>query len=120
MLRPGGRLYVEDYARGGEFTPWEEKSLREDIYVSYLPTQAEYVEQLKAAGFGSIEMEDLTPAWVPFVRARLDQFRAQRERHLRVQGEAVVRGLDHFYSVTAALLEGGNVAGIRYVATKPE
>jgi len=120
MLNPGGRLYIEDFSRLGTFSQTEQRDLEKKIYCEYLPTPDEYVDQVATAGFCDIQTADMTASWTHFVRTRLDAFRAARDRNLRVHGDTTVDGLDDFYATMRSLYEGGNLGGLRLVATKPE
>lgn len=119
-LKPGGYLFIEDFSKRGEFSIDEAADLESKIYCQYVPTQSEYVDQVTAAGFIDIQVEDMTQRWTQFVRDRLDEFHAKRPRHLRVHGETIVRGLEDFFATITRLYEGGNLGGLRLVARKPE
>ena len=118
-LKPGGQLFIEDFSKRGNFSSQEIADLETKIYCRYVPTQDEYVAQVAAAGFTDIQAHDMTEPWTQFVRGRLDGFRAARERHRRVHGEAIVEGLEDFFATMTRLYEGGNLGGIRLVARKP-
>ncbi len=117
-LRPGGWMYVEDYHRLGEFTEAEQASLANDIFCHHVPTMDQYHEELDAAGFGDIELIDMSREWTLFVDQRLASFRAARGELVDRHDEPLVDGLDHFYSAVAALFGGGNLGGLRLVARK--
>lgn len=119
VLKPEGHLFIEDFSKRGDFSDQERTDLETKIYCSYVPTQDEYIEQVAAAGFTDIQADDMTEPWTRFVRGRLDGFRAARKRNLRVHNEAIVAGLDDFFSTMTSLYEGGNLGGIRLVARKP-
>jgi hypothetical protein len=56
--------------------------------------------------------------WSEFVASRRQQYEAQRERHVRVQGEALYKNMLQFYEVMDALFSGGNLGGVRITAQK--
>ncbi len=118
-LKPGASLYIEDFSKLAPFTPQEQQDLESKIYCHYVPTPAEYVAQVEAAGFEDVQFDDMSDQWTRFVRGRFDAFQADRERQLRVHGETVVEGLDDFYGTMTSLYEGGNLGGIRLTARKP-
>jgi hypothetical protein len=118
-LRPGGRIYLEDFTKLTEPTPAEWDSLRVKVQCPYLPTPDEYVAQLKAAGFVDVHLEDVSVAWTAFTGERLAAYRAARERNVRVHGLAMVDGLDDFYATVAGLYERGVLGGALASATRP-
>ena len=56
--------------------------------------------------------------WAGFTHLRLGAFRAKRERHLRVHGEAKVQALDDFYRAVDHHLGSGKLGGLRLCARK--
>ena len=56
--------------------------------------------------------------WTAFTRGRLDGYRQQRERHLRVHGEEVFETMCGFYETMVRLFSGGKLGGIRVVARR--
>ncbi len=117
--RPGGKLFIEDFSKRAEFTAYEKDQLAQKVYCTYVPTTEEYAMQLESAGFTDIAVTDMTDQWTKFVSGRLQLFREQRDRNLRVHGTEIVEGLEDFYSTIVNLYEGGHLGGIRIVASKP-
>ena len=117
--RSGGKLFIEDFSKRTEFTEQEKNDLAQKVYCTYVPTAEEYSTQLEGAGFKDIQVTDMTDRWQEFVSSRLQMFRDQRERNLRVHGTEIADGLEDFYSTVSNLYEGGNLGGVRIVATKP-
>jgi cyclopropane fatty-acyl-phospholipid synthase-like methyltransferase len=118
-LKPGAGMYVEDFFVRSPLTATERRSLANDIFCDYVPTLADYQNELVRAGFEALEFVDVTDSWRLFVVERLESFRARRERHLALHGAEIVNGLDDFYAAVAALFRGGNLGGIRLVAWTP-
>ena len=118
LLKPEGKIFVEDFYRRSEFTEKELKILSNDVYCNYLPTLDEYKEQLTENGFGKIEFVDMTTNWKEFVNDRFKKFIENRERQIAVNGIEVVEGLEDFYSKVVKLFDGGNLGGVRIVAKK--
>lgn len=117
-LKQGGTMYVEDYARPRDLRNAETEALRSKVQCPYLPTPAEYEEQLIEAGFDQVEMSDATESWRAFTAARLHQFRAGRHQQLSLHGHDLVDGLDDFYATVAGLFHAGAVAGVKIVARR--
>ncbi|MFT5194479.1 MAG: cyclopropane fatty-acyl-phospholipid synthase-like methyltransferase [Cellvibrionaceae bacterium] len=118
-LKPNASLFIEDFSKLHPFTAQESHDLESKIYCHYVPSPAEYVAHVEAAGFIDVQFDDMSTRWTQFVHERFDAFRSDRERQLRVHGAAVVEGLDDFYATMTALYEGGNLGGIRLTARKP-
>jgi sarcosine/dimethylglycine N-methyltransferase len=110
-LRPGGRIYLEDFTKLREPTAAQWDALRIKVQCPYLPTPTEYVEHLIAAGFVDVELTDVSAAWTAFTADRLAAFRAASTRHRRVHRDDVVDGLDDFYATVAGLYADGVLGG---------
>eukprot|EP00123_Amoebidium_parasiticum_P007916 comp18456_c0_seq1/m.19750 comp18456_c0_seq1/g.19750 ORF comp18456_c0_seq1/g.19750 comp18456_c0_seq1/m.19750 type:complete len:319 (-) comp18456_c0_seq1:134-1090(-) len=119
-LKPGAKLYVEDYYLAGPMTASEREDLRHVVACPYLPTEARYRQDLKDAGFVDLEWEDATDEWTICCTDRANAFRADWDRHVSVYGEKLTLTLDRFYTVVAQLFEGGNLGGVKYCVTKPK
>jgi cyclopropane fatty-acyl-phospholipid synthase-like methyltransferase len=117
-LRPGGRLYVEDFTKRSEPSVAQWADLRLKVQCPYLPTAAEYARQVAAAGFRELAVEDMTAAWTAFTHERLTAFRAGRDRSVDIHGAELVDGLDDFYATVAGLYASGVLGGVRLVATR--
>ncbi|KAK3755317.1 hypothetical protein QZH41_014627 [Actinostola sp. cb2023] len=119
LLKPGGKIYSEDFYKLSDFDSSTEKSLKEDVYAPHLPSKEEYIQQMKNAGFQDIQFEDLTTAWRSFVGKRFQDFSAGKERHVRVLGQETYDALHHFYNKINELFNGSpHVGGCRIVASK--
>lgn len=117
-LKPGGGMYVEDYFARGALTERERADLAEHVYCRHVPSMRDYREQLYAAGFDHIELDDMSAPWTAFVIERYRLFSENRERNLALHGADIVDGLDHFYRTVVDLFSGGNLGGIRVLAWK--
>ena len=118
ILKPGGKLFIEDFCKRGELDQEETKILSEDTYCSYLPTAEEYKGQLIENGFTQVELVDKTDLWNSFVKERLDKFIKSRDRYAEVHGIEVAEDLEDFYKKMSRLFTGGNVGGLRIIAAK--
>ncbi|GBG26485.1 Sterol 24-C-methyltransferase [Hondaea fermentalgiana] len=120
FLKPGAKIYIEDFFKlGDKFTDEEITSLREDIYceAEELPTMEEYIKELEAVGFKDINFDDQTETWTAFVESRFDAWNDAKDRTLRVHNEATFNDLGYFYEAMVKLFQGGNLGGVRLVAT---
>ena len=118
-LKPGGRIYVEDLYLLGTPSAAEQADLDGMMQANTLPDRAGYIAELERAGFKEISFEDMTGDWADFTAGRLAAFRGNRLKYQEVHGAEVFDALDHFYTVIADLLAGGNLGGVRLSARKP-
>jgi hypothetical protein len=82
VLKPGGRIYIEDLSKRSDFTADYKRRLYADVYVpdGDLPTAEEYEATLKGAGFGDVVVEDKTDVWSAFVQVRSGEERSDELR----------------------------------------
>ncbi len=112
-LRPGGRMYVEDYGQARSPSPSEAAALAHKVQCPYLPPTEQYRADLFAAGFSDVAMEDVTADWTAFTQSRARAYTAARDRHVSLHGEALVDGLADFYDTVAGLFAGGVISGLK-------
>lgn len=116
-IKPGGILYIEDYGRHREATPQEAETLAAKVQCPFVPTIDVYRQHLTDAGFGHVEIEDVTQPWTAFTATRLSAYREARARNIAVHGVSVVEGLEDFYATVASLFQGGLIAGLKITAS---
>lgn len=116
FLREGGKLYVEDFYNikrtadaTASLTDSEKVKLREFMACTYLHTAKDYIAHVEAAGFDSVEFEDVSEPWKRLLHMRADRYRDSKDPNPSLQ---------LFYDTVADLFEGGNVGGVRLVAMK--
>ena len=119
LLRPGGYFYTEDLCSLGEIGAEQRGDLSSELYATCLPKKQTYREQLEKAGFVIESFEDVSEDWAAFTRQRLKQYRADRERHVRVHGESTVEALDQFYCAVDFHFHSRKLGGLRICARKP-
>lgn len=108
-LKPGGKLYVEDFYHKAQLKDAERQKLQKFVACSYLPKAQEYVADVEAAGFSDVEFDDVSKRWAGLLAARAKKYKACRERDA---------DLETFYNIVAELFEGGNVGGVRLTASR--
>jgi cyclopropane fatty-acyl-phospholipid synthase-like methyltransferase len=119
-LKAGGVMYVEDFfLRGPELTEHERTLLKDDVYCSQLYKKDELVALLTKCGFESIEFQDVTAKWVPYVVNRSVTYHANLQTHIASDGKHVAEGLDHFYASVAKVFQGDNLGGFMLAVRKP-
>jgi cyclopropane fatty-acyl-phospholipid synthase-like methyltransferase len=117
-MKSGSKLFIEDYYVQSALTAAEAESLKTDVYCEQLPTREEYIAAATGAGFTDVRFEDKTADWTQFVSERLQLFEQGRECFVRVHSDASYASLHHFYSAVQQLFLGGNLGGVRLVATR--
>jgi len=115
-LKPGGAMYIEDFARARALTPAEEESLAVKVQSVGLSTPAEYRGHLQQAGFAEINVIDVTEEWRHFSASRVKTARDGRAAQVALHGPDVVAGLEDFYTAVDALWQGGALTGLRILA----
>lgn len=121
LLKPGGKVYIEDFFHLGDaFTSEEKVLLAEEVYVpcGELPTREAYEDVVRAAGF-ACDFQDATQEWTAFTKERHDLWVDNRERHVRVHNEETWTALNRFYTAMVTLFSGGNLGGVKITLTKP-
>ncbi len=115
-LKPGGRIFIDDYMQLAPLQPDAATALAEIVHCPYLPDAATYAAHLTSAGFVDIEVVDKSDDWSAFVGARYDAFRDGRDGLVRRYGEPTVAELDTFYGTVAELFDGAGLGGARITA----
>jgi cyclopropane fatty-acyl-phospholipid synthase-like methyltransferase len=117
-LKQDGSMFIEDFIlRRGPSTE-EQHALTVKVLCPYLPDAETYRNHLREAGFAIDHHEDMTESWKNFTAERLALFRANRDRNLKIHGEAITDGLDDFYATVAGLFERGVLGGARILARR--
>lgn len=116
FLKIGGKLYIEDFYDKScqddtvsQLTERELHQLQEFMACPYLPSASRYIGDVAAAGFDTVEFEDVSGKWTPLVRARAEKYRASESPDIDLQ---------KFYDTVAELFEGGKVGGVRLTAVR--
>ncbi|MDA0704384.1 MAG: methyltransferase domain-containing protein [Proteobacteria bacterium] len=119
-LKPGGRIYIEDF----HLLRAPDADQQCDLSVKVrcggpIPAAATYKAQMAEAGFADIVFEDMTGRWSDFCRERLRAFRANHAGNVEKHGQAVTDGLEDFFRVIVGLFEDGVLGGLRISARRP-
>jgi len=109
-IKPGGKLYIEDYyAPSGLLDPDAQAKLESWVSCPYLPDRELYITHLVDAGFGKIVWEDMSPAWSEFVHERSTNYKAHGSTDST---------LESFYEIVDELFVSGKIKGARITAEK--
>ena len=117
-LKDEGLFYIEDFYEKQAFSIQEKGKLEQVMACPYLPTQEQYIDDLEKADFTEIQFEDVTDSWGNFVQERIQVYHQNRERNLRIHGEALTDHLGNFYQTVSNLFQGGNLGGVRVSGKK--
>lgn len=120
LLKPGGYFYTEDLCALGEFDLQQRADLEHDLFAITLPSLDQYRCDLESGGFEIEHFQDMSADWAEYTQQRLSSYRADRERHMRVHGEATVAAMDDFYSSVDDHFQSGKLGGIRVCARRGE
>ena len=118
-LRPGGQVWIEDLALNRDIPDAEYADFARAMFPNSIVPLTTYGEDLAAAGFEAVEVEDMTDDWSAFVDDRLTTFRANREAYEARHGPDGYAALDNFYSAVAGYFAKGILGGVRVQAQKP-
>jgi cyclopropane fatty-acyl-phospholipid synthase-like methyltransferase len=117
-IKPQGHVYIEDLVMREVTSREDVATLRNTLYAVTLTDADAYAQDLEDAGFDEIDITDMTSSWGAFCAARAKAFRENRQRHVRIHGEAAAARLERFFSTVARLFAGGILGGVRIVARR--
>jgi sarcosine/dimethylglycine N-methyltransferase len=117
-LKPGGKLYIEDYIALRALTSSEQHDLAGKVQCPFVPTATAYCDTLERAGFTVEEITDMSADWRAFTATRRDAFEAGKARFAALHDSGMADGLGDFYETVARLFAGGGVGGVRLVARR--
>lgn len=110
LLRPRGRVYIEDFfARTAAMDEGTRRTLRESVSCPGLPDERGYVEQLEGAGLEVLGWVDVSTSWAGFVRQRAVEFRRDFPDDVE---------LTSFYDAVDEVFSSGQVGGVRITCRK--
>lgn len=108
-LKPGGKIYIEDFFARTSLSKEVGDQLRDIVSCPYLPSRDQYISDLAKAGFHDIQFEEVSEEWAKFVheRAASNRTRGTSEAPLTI-----------FYDTIDALFAGRELGGVCITATK--
>ena len=118
VLIPGGRLAFTDWVAGPRLSPGERRRLNEWMAAAGVESLEGYKRLLTRAGFGAIEVEDLSDWWRRILRERLQMYRGLKAETVARFGQARYDEYDQLYAFFVGLVEAGKLGGGRFSATR--
>jgi hypothetical protein len=73
---------------------------------------------LSKVGFATVDFEDVTHAWQPWIHGRKELYQSEMDRHTRVHGEKGANHMMEFYASMDQLFSSGELKGCRILAKK--
>ena len=107
VLKPGGRIYIEDYFARKPLDEQTTRMLRELLWCLAVPDEGKYKSDLQSAGLEVVRWEDMSETWGEFVHNRAVAYR---------KGECVEENLATFYDLVDQLFGSGQLGGCRITA----
>lgn len=118
VLTPGGRIAFSDWIAHPRLATGERERLETWMAATNLQTLGAYRVLLGRAGFRAIEAEDLSDAWRPILRRRLEMYRAMRDDIVPRFGQARYDEYQQLYDFFVGLVEDGKLGGGRLSGTR--
>jgi ubiquinone/menaquinone biosynthesis C-methylase UbiE len=118
VLTPGGRLAFTDWTAGARLSAGERERLEQWMAATGVESPQGYKRLLARAGFEAIEAEDLSDWWRRILRERLQMYRSLKADTVARFGLARYEEYDQLYAFFVGLVEGGNLGGGRFSATR--
>jgi len=114
VLAAGARIAFSDWIATPRLADGERQRLGEWMAAVSIQTVESYRDVLGRAGFGGIEVEDLSREWVSILRGRHQMYRSLRAETVARLGQARFDEYDQLYAFFVGLVESGRLGGARF------
>ncbi|OHE99654.1 methyltransferase domain-containing protein [Colletotrichum orchidophilum] len=104
VLKPGGKMYIEDFFARTPLDAKTLKVLRSSVSCPDLPDKEHYIAELEKAGFEVTSWVDMSTIWTDFVHERAGAYK---------EDPSVDADLTAFYDAVDEVFTGGQVGGTR-------
>ena len=118
LLPAGGTFYTEDLYSRGAFDAAEHAELASGLFASHLPDIDTYRAEFETGGFALESVTDMSDDWTNFTTERLAEYRASKDRQVKVHGAATFEAMESFYELVNRHFRSGKLGGIRLLARK--
>lgn len=116
ILDDNGLFFTEDMYCRRPMEEREREELANGMYAAYLPDLVTYRRDFTDSGFEILHCEDMSDDWTRFTTDRLNDYRDERERHIRVHDEATYNAMEEFYDLVNRHFRSGKLGGVRLLA----
>jgi cyclopropane fatty-acyl-phospholipid synthase-like methyltransferase len=120
-LKPGATFLIEDMvcvAPGGVMPERPAELLRTLVHAPFIPTQQQYEEHLREAGFTDIVFENLSASWRSWAMERSRQFESTLKEQIAKMGADAAEDRRKFYAAVAECFASGALGGVRITGRK--
>jgi ubiquinone/menaquinone biosynthesis C-methylase UbiE len=117
VLVPGGRVAFTDWIAHDRLTDAEREQLHRWMAATTLQSLDSYRALLGRAGFRGLDAEDISDAWRPVLRARVERYRAERGDVIARFGATWADDFGRLLSFFVGLVEAGKLGGGRFTGT---
>lgn len=118
-LRPGGSFVIEDFCQQAPFTAEESHVLSDLVKAPTVTSTAQYLKDLKAAGFVDLEAVSMSEQWKEWTAARHALYLQSEEETVALHGRDLFESRVLFYRAIDKLFAGGNLGGVRISGRRP-
>ncbi|KAJ0308847.1 hypothetical protein COL516b_003401 [Colletotrichum fioriniae] len=104
VLKPRGKMYIEDFFARTSLDAKTLEVLRSSVSCLDLPDKEHYIAELEKAGFEVTDWVDMSTVWTDFVHERAEAYK---------KDPSIDADLTAFYDAVDEVFSGGQVGGTR-------
>jgi len=116
VLSPGGRMVFTDWVASPTLSNRKRNILRDGMAALGIHTEFEYKNYIVAAGFDSLETEDLSSWWAKILPERFKMYQSKSGEAEEAVGLSRFEEFIQAYRVFIQVIEEGKVGGMRFTA----
>lgn len=120
-LADDGLLYIEDFwaTTSDKMTEDQQGMLQERCGCHRMPlSNVAWCDLLSKVGFATVDFDDVTSSWQPYLSERAGDYKENMDRHVRVHGKEGANHMLEFYTTMDSLFSSGDLKGCRILAKK--
>jgi cyclopropane fatty-acyl-phospholipid synthase-like methyltransferase len=118
FLKPGGRIYIEDYYSSDELIERHRERLLKTISCPSLLTLSAFLACTERSGIHVDHLCDTTNVWSRIAADRLCDFKSKEATNKESHGESAVQKAEDFFMDVDRLFSDGIIRGFRLIGTK--
>jgi len=118
LLSQNGTFFTEDMYCRELMSASEARELEQGMYTGYMPDLETYQQDFRDAGFEILRCDEMSDNWTAFTTGRLNDYRDNKERHIRVHDEPTYLAMEEFYELVNRHFRSGKLGGVRLLARK--